>query len=206
MKGAEANHARADTRPGTGNAMSFAGRGAGKRRERRERKPAKPLDSERLHALALHYVGRYATTRHKLATYLSRKLRERGWEGERPADIEALVERFAELGYVDDAAFARTKAEGLTRRGYGKQRVGQALYQAGIAENDGEDARAHAADHRWQAAETFAAKKRIGPHAETPADPDKRRRQLAQFLRAGHDYEVARRYVYAQPGEVVEVE
>ena len=43
----------------------------------------KPLNEERLHELALFYVGRFATTRAKLIAYLSRKLRERGWEGER---------------------------------------------------------------------------------------------------------------------------
>ena len=32
------------------------------------------------------YVGRFATTRAKLAHYLLRKLREKGWEGARPPD------------------------------------------------------------------------------------------------------------------------
>jgi regulatory protein len=61
----------------------------------KDRKPPPPLNDERLRGLALHYVGKYATTKGKLATYLTRKIRERGWEGERRTDIAALVEQFA---------------------------------------------------------------------------------------------------------------
>ena len=70
--------------------------------DERNRKQRPPLDREALERLALHYAGRYATTRAKLRLYLSRKLRERGWDGEGQAPVEALVERFAQLRYVDD--------------------------------------------------------------------------------------------------------
>ena len=49
----------------------------------------KPLNEERLHELALFYVGKFATTRSKLKGYLNRKLRERGWEGDSPPEIRA---------------------------------------------------------------------------------------------------------------------
>ena len=42
----------------------------------KSRKPRPPLDGEKLKELALAYVGRFATTRSKLATYLARKVRE----------------------------------------------------------------------------------------------------------------------------------
>ena len=51
---------------------------------------AKPLDEARLRDLALAYVARFSTSSAKLATYLKRKLRERGWEGESEPDIAAL--------------------------------------------------------------------------------------------------------------------
>lgn len=72
------------------------------------KRPPPPLDEDALRELALRYVGRFATSRGKLLAYLARKLRERGWGGEAPADPEALVARFAELGYVDDSGFAST--------------------------------------------------------------------------------------------------
>ena len=69
-----------------------------------------PLDDRGLNELAVRYVGKYATTRAKLAAYLSRKVRERGWGGDSDPAIAGIVDRFAELGYVDDAGYALDKA------------------------------------------------------------------------------------------------
>src|SRR3954451_19657369 len=92
-----------------------------KARMKPRRAPA-PLDTERLRELALRYVGKYATTRAKLRQYLVRKIRERGWHGAAP-DLERLAGRFAELGLIDDAAYALAKSRSLSARGYGKRRL-----------------------------------------------------------------------------------
>ncbi len=152
----------------------------------------------------MRYVSRYATTRHKLKAYLHRKLREREWDDEQPVDIDGLVERIAELGYIDDALFAKNKAAALSSRGYGKRRISQALYQAGIAEGDDAEAMAVGEARKWEAARTFARKKSIGPYATEMRDPDTRRKQLQAFLRAGHAFDIAARFVNAAPGEAVE--
>src|SRR3954463_3793690 len=102
----------------------------------RNRRPRPPLDEEGLERLALFYAGRYATTRARLDSYLRRKLRERGWEGSGEPPVAQVTERFAELGYVDDRAFAAGRAASLARRGYGERRVVQALRAAGIEEAD----------------------------------------------------------------------
>lgn len=165
------------------------------------KKRAKPLDPEKLHDLALRYVARYATTRAKLLRYLGRKLKERGWDGDAAPDIEQLADRFVDLGYIDDAAFAEAKAASLSRAGYGARRVGQALFAAGIGEDDGAGARQLADREAWASATTYARKKRIGPFAAAAADPDRRRKQLQAMLRAGHGFAMARRLVEAAPGE-----
>ena len=103
-----------------------------------------PLDSQRLEELAVRYVGRYATTRAKLRAYLARKLRERGWNGDREPDLEQIADRFRELGYVDDATYALAKSQALSSRGYGKRRLNDKLRMAGVAEEDGRAARDHA--------------------------------------------------------------
>ncbi len=89
------------------------------------RKPRPPLDAARLDELALSYVGRFATSRAKLLTYLKRKLRERGWGGEGEPPLEGLADRLVRLGYIDDRAYALAKARSLTGRGYGGRRVGR---------------------------------------------------------------------------------
>ncbi len=155
--------------------------------------------------MALHYVGRFATSRGKLATYLTRKVRERGWEGA-PPDLPAMVERFADLGYVDDKAFAEGRARSLGARGLGKGRVRQALHAAGIGEDDAAGAHEIADESRWDAALRFARKRRIGPWAAEVADRAGREKAIGAMIRGGHDFAAARVIVAAAPGEVPEEE
>jgi len=164
----------------------------------------KPLNKDRLQELALRYVSRYATTRYKLRRYLQRKLNERGWDDERPAETHDLIERFVEHGYIDDALYAKNKAAALGRRGYGQKRIEQAMYQSGIGDEDSREALDLGEQQKWQSAERFARKKSIGPFADEQADNDKSQKQLAAFMRAGHSFELASKFVFARPGETIE--
>jgi regulatory protein len=169
-----------------------------------QKKPASPLDNRRLRDLALHYAGRYATTRAKLSDYLQRKIRDRGWkEGEPRADITVMVQEFADLGYVNDAAFADAKARSFVRRGFGAKRLEQELYAAGIEDGDALTARDETSTGALASANAFARRKRIGPFAEIAASPDLKRKQLAAFMRAGHSFDIARRFVEAAFGEEI---
>ena len=170
------------------------------------KKSVKTLDQESLHRLAIRYVERYATSRKKLADYLHRKIREREWHDTDPPAVDQLVERFVTQGYIDDALYAQTKASALTRRGYGTRRVSHALYQAGISEADGREAYQISESNKWAAADKFARKRKIGPYAESPQDPDRSRKQLQAFLRAGHDFDLASRFVFAKPGDQITLE
>ncbi|MFN3424745.1 MAG: regulatory protein RecX [Novosphingobium meiothermophilum] len=160
-----------------------------------------------LEQMALAYVARFATSAGKLAAYLGRKLRERGWEGEGGADVPALVARFVALGYVDDASFARGKAQGLLRRGFGARRIDQALSAAGIAEPLREDVRGSEAERR-RAAVVMARKRRFGPFgpagADARPDPAVREKQVAALLRAGHPLAHARAVVNAVNAQMLE--
>ena len=162
----------------------------------RHHKLRKPLDTDALNRLALHYVGRYATTRAKLGSYLRRKVLERGWNESVPADIAAIVARCAELGYVDDRAFAESRAASLGRRGYGARRIGAALQGAGI---DRETVAAVMPDEDadYRAAEVYARRKRIGVFGNGATDPKLRQRQFSAMLRAGHSFELAKSFVNA---------
>src|SRR3546814_17400150 len=92
-----------------------------------------PLDEEALRELALRYVGRFATSRAKLLAYLNRKVKERGWGGEGPADPQALVDRLSELRYVDAAGYAVMKRGALSRRGSAARRGAETPPPAGLA-------------------------------------------------------------------------
>lgn len=163
-----------------------------------------PLDNAALERLALSYVGRYATSRARLADYLRRKLAERGWAGDEHPPIEAIVARFAELGYVDDRALAEARGRALTARGYGARRLGMALGALGIAEADGAEARQAAIDEAWETALRFARRRGFGPFADRSPDEAGRRRAFGAMVRAGHAPSHARLILSRQPGDVPE--
>ncbi len=168
----------------------------------RNKKPRPPLDQEKLERLALHYVGRYATTRAKLKLYLARKVKERGWDGERPADIAALASRLSELRYVDDAAFAAARSSSLQRRGFGERRIRQALRHAGIEEAEAAEAGELGDEQAMEAAIRFARRKRIGPFAPEAPGRDGRNKAFAAMMRAGHPLDVVREVLNALPGDI----
>lgn len=173
---------------------------------RHPRKPRPPLNATKLEELAISYVGRFATSRAKLLTYLKRKLRERGWEGANEPSLEPLADRLVRLGYVDDRAFAVSKARSLTSRGYGERRVGQALTLAGIGEEAGADARALAQQEAVGAALRFARRRSIGPYAAKAPDPRECEKAIAAMVRAGHRFGLARAIVALEPGSEADVE
>jgi regulatory protein len=172
----------------------------------RAKRVPRPLDQSRLQELALRYVGKYSTTRAKLRAYLGRKLRERGWAGDREPDLEALANRFTELGYIDDAAYALAQSRSLTARGYGKRRVKGKLRLAGIEDSDGEAAQEHAETEAVAAALRFAERRRIGPYASSEADRSHREKWIAAMVRAGHGFELARVVATLLPGAAIDLD
>ncbi|PTS74609.1 RecX family transcriptional regulator [Sphingomonas sp. HMWF008] len=135
--------------------------------------------------------------------YLTRKIRERGWDGA-AADPVALAEKFAELGYIDDRAFGEARAAAMGRRGLGKRRVTGALQQAGLDEEDREAIAPAVDDRAVETAMAFARRRRIGPFAAVRAERPEREKQIAAMIRGGHDFTLARRIVALEPGEALE--
>jgi regulatory protein len=164
------------------------------------------LDERGLEELALRYVGRYSTTRARLCAYLSRKVRERGWAGSDEPDADRLATRFAELGYVDDRAYAMAKSQALSSRGYGMRVLDERLRLAGVAEEEREAARAHAESQAVDAALRYARRRRIGPFAATDPDRSQREKAIAAMVRAGHSLTLARAIAGLPPGKGVDEE
>ena len=173
---------------------------------RNGRKVRPPLTGDSLGELALAYVGRFATTRAKLKSYLKRKLAERGWAGDGEADPGAIAERLCDLGYVDDAAYALSKSRALTGRGYGSRRVEQSLRSAGVGEADCGPARELAQGEAVEAALRFARRRRLGPFGGPGGDRSDRERALAAMMRAGHSFGLSKAILAIEPGGEVDVE
>ena len=174
--------------------------------DRPPRRKAPPLDQRKLEELALTYVGRFATSRAKLRTYLRRKLRERGWAGEKEPNPEAVADRCASLGYIDEAGLALSKAQGLASRGYGKRRLLDTLRRDGIAEEDSRAARKHSDTEAIASAVRFAERRRIGPFAAEPPVRREIEKQIAAMVRAGHDFALARAIASLAPGSDLDLD
>lgn len=166
----------------------------------RTRRPPTALDRGALERLALRYVERFQTTRAKLTRYLGDKIRVRGWADERAPDPAAIADRFAELGYIDDRAFAEAKAGAMTQRGLGATRVRGALRHAGIAAEDSASVEPMLDEGRAAAALAFARRKRFGPWSGVAADRALREKQIAAMVRGGHGFALARAIVELPPG------
>lgn len=169
----------------------------------RTRRNPQPLDAKRLLELATAYVARFATSRVKFEAYLRRKLRERGWSGTGEPPVAEIASRFAEAGYIDDAAYARSRTGSLMRSGYGLRRVGQALAAAGIGGELLEEVRPGEAALRVSALR-MARKRGFGPFGAEGLDRARRERQIAAMLRAGHSVDHALHLVDAQSAQAAE--
>ncbi|TPG42444.1 regulatory protein RecX [Sphingomonas koreensis] len=165
----------------------------------RDRRPLPPLDRQSLDRLALRYVERFATTRARLAAYLDRKIRERGTDGD-AIDTAAIAQRFADLGYIDDRAFAEARMRSMTRRGFGERRIVGAFRQDGIAPEDAAALSPEIEGQAVEAALALARRKRIGPFAIDSVDRVQREKQLAAMVRGGHGFTLSRRIVAMEPG------
>ena len=124
--------------------------------------------------------------------------------GEVAPDVAAIVDRFAALGYVDDAAFAEARAASLARRGYGARRVSASLRAAGIGEADAAFVTQENQSRARAVALAYARRRRIGPFAPAPMDRPAREKALAAMIRAGHDFEVAREILSLAAADVPE--
>ena len=89
---------------------------------------------------------------------LGRKLLE--WEAPQE-EAEAICDRLEELGYLDDAAYAREVVELYVRRGYGERKIRDELYRRGVPRELWDDALAQIEDNS-EAIDAFLEKKLKG--------------------------------------------
>lgn len=151
--------------------------------------------------VALRYLGSRPRTRHEV----TQRLRRAGVSEE---DVEATLARLAELGYVDDAAFARWWAEQRDRHAPRGRRLLEAeLRQRGVPRDVVEEFREyHAAPERppedagLPASEAARAREALERHLRgrpVPDDPKARARLGAFLMRRGFDPETVRATIRA---------
>jgi regulatory protein len=167
--------------------------------------PKEPPDSARALEIAVGYLGSRPRTRWELETRLRRA-------GAADSVIEATAERLSELGYLDDAAFARWWGEQRDRHHpRGRRMVEAELRQRGVPRDVIEAYRAeHAAPERApedaslpssepeRAAEALVRHLRGRP---LPDDPRALQRIGMFLMRRGFDPETVRDTIRAAGAE-----
>jgi regulatory protein len=161
-----------------------------------------PPDDASLREAALNYLARYSTTEAGLRRVLFRRIdlwvrQEAGVDGvaERAAAAKAsvagIVARMVELGLLNDAAFAESRARGLALSGRSRRAITARLMAKGI-----DPERARTVEPEGQADELVSAlilarKRRIGPFRKI--EEADRNKELGVLARAGFPRDVALR-------------
>ena len=170
---------------------------------------------EALERSAQAYLARYAAPsahlRRLLLAKVARSARVHGTDPETgAAAVEALIDRLAGLGLLDDSAYAQGMARRLFRRGTSAYGIRARLRAKGVGAADAEAAvRAlgqEAADPDLAAGLAFARRKRLGPFRPEAERAERRQRDFAAFTRQGFDLELARRVLDARDLDELEAE
>ena len=170
-----------------------------KRRRRKGKKPPPPISEADFERAAARHLDRYPSSMAGLRAVLDRRARRsvahHGGESQDAAQIiDKVVDRFVELGLLDDEAYGRALMRRLRRRGQSRIQVHSQLVRKGIQSEICQRLLDEISDREseLEAAYTYARRRRIGPH-RTQGQPDRenRERDLAALARAGFSSDVA---------------
>ena len=172
----------------------------------RRRRPA-VATPETLERAAYAYLARYAAPAgHLRRILLARVARSARFHGTDPAAgaaaVEALIDRLAGLGLLDDSAYALAMARRLNRRGASLAGIRARLRAKGVGAEDADAALAalaqDAADPDLAAGLAYARRRRLGPFRPEAEREAKRLKDLAALARQGFGLDLARRVIDAR--------
>lgn len=172
-----------------------------------------PPSDAALREAALAHLARYAATRAGLTRVLDRRVERlaRAAQAE-PEQVQAarqavrgVVARLAELGAVDDAAFAETRARSLARAGRSRRAIAAHLAQRGVPADTAAAALPDEGEAELAAALAWAMRRRIGPFRRAPVDEAGQLRELGVLARAGFAQPVARAALAMAPEAAADI-
>lgn len=175
---------------------------------RRTKSDPTPLTRDELEAYAVSYLGKFDCTVARMRQVLLRKLDK---NAARPSnasdtettiatgrpDVERIIERFLEVGYLNDERFARGLAHSLFARGMAPRKAIERLRQRGVTS----DLAQHVIQECTQSGETelvsaarLVRRKRLGwCRSDETLRKERAQRDLAALARSGFSFDVARR-------------
>lgn len=174
----------------------------------------RPVTKAYLERAALHYLSRYSATEARLAEVLARKVLRRCPGLEAPTDeqsewIVEVVARCVNLGYVNDATYARSRAARMIARGRPPHQIARDLRSKGVDRSLVESILADMSEEfgegrlALEAGIAYARRRRFGPfrRQDSPVPPDRARKERDAMLRSGFSPDVVRRVLEADDEE-----
>ncbi len=177
-------------------------------------KRPKKISERYLYNSGLAYLQRFPSSSANFRTVMIRKI-NRSCKHHEDQSLEECVElldktveKFIELGLLNDAEYLRGMVISLRRRGQSARQIEMKLKQKGMDSNIIiEELRSHdESEYRDEyngdlhAALTFARKKRIGPYDVT--ERYEFEKALAIMARAGYSFDVAKKTISIKPEEL----
>ncbi len=104
--------------------------------------------------------------------------------------IDAVTERFSELGFLDDRGFAEAKLRSMRRKGVSGRIAEARLAEKGVERAVIEAVAAEDETTEEEAAHAYAKRRRLGPWRLRDR-VDRRERDIAAMMRAGFPYGLA---------------
>jgi len=177
-------------------------------------KKPKKVSAGYLERAALHYLGRFSSTEENLRKVLARKVARRNEDKQPPSDeqrgwIDTVVAKCVGYGYVDDAAYARNRAQSLLRKGKPIRTIRQDLRYKGVPDDIAADALAMIQDESdagadRQAAAAYVRRRRFGAFRRLDRDSDDRcEKEKAAMMRAGFSYGLVNEILAAGEDELI---
>ena len=174
----------------------------------------------RLMTKAVDYLGRYATSQHRLREVLGRfalRKLDKHDPDKVAAAISATVTQCQTLGYLNDDAFAKSQARSHRQQGRStlgiRQRLRQHRLDDTIIDAALDTADQHSANGELLAACRFARRRRLGPFYRQQyndaqgrqAVMQRQQRQLRSLARAGFTMAVSRTVIGLEDGDAAEM-
>ena len=199
---------------------------------------AKPATPARLENGALFYLERFSSSRENLRRLLMRRVQKSAQTYDTDIDegvaaIQDIIERFEDLGLLNDRLYATNKIKGYHRRGLSMRAMRMKLKEKFVDDGDIEGAfealKLDVVSPEIEAAINYARRRRIGPYRSLrtqrygeapdvvddadlenltgpnhPSRVDYVQRDLGAMARQGFSYELAKSVVEAEDIESLE--
>lgn len=144
------------------------------------------------------YLERFGGTADRVRRVLEKRAARSVEElGTDPAEaaraIDAVIEKLARLGFLDDARFIAGRVRALRRRGKSARAVRATLVAQGLDAELVERALSDDPSDDLDAARALVRRRRLGHYRPAEEREAQRERDLARLARAGFSYDVALR-------------